>query len=159
MVASIIRESAFGQTLRLLSGKRLFKYPEEVDPDYWQQKYGSQNNPDPSQSRRRSSRPQSSSSSSSDLGRDDVEKDEQDEFDDSAPAPYVPRGPSSAWPEEMRHPAPRHGSDSTQNTKVGSRDEKEKGGEKSKENKKNNGDAEKGRDYQLVEWEENDPEV
>ena len=31
----IFRETAVGQLLRLISGKRILKYPEEEDPDYW----------------------------------------------------------------------------------------------------------------------------
>lgn len=31
----LIRETAFGQIVRQVSGKRLFKYPEEVNPELW----------------------------------------------------------------------------------------------------------------------------
>lgn len=34
-MSATIRDTAFGQLVRLVSGKRLFKYPEEVDPSIW----------------------------------------------------------------------------------------------------------------------------
>lgn len=33
----LIRETAFGQIVRQISGKRFFKYPEEEDPELWKQ--------------------------------------------------------------------------------------------------------------------------
>lgn len=35
-MSALIRDSAFGQIVRLLSRKRLFRYPEEVDSSSWQ---------------------------------------------------------------------------------------------------------------------------
>ena len=34
-MSALIRDSAFGQIVRAVSGKRLFKYPEEIDPSIW----------------------------------------------------------------------------------------------------------------------------
>ncbi len=33
----LFRDTAFGQLVRLISGRRLFKYPEEKDPSLWKQ--------------------------------------------------------------------------------------------------------------------------
>lgn len=158
MVASLIRESAFGQFMRLISGKRIFKYPEEIDPTPWIEKYG------PEATAKDRQRPRSPPSD--DDKNDEKDEDEKDDPEfkftgpyakDTAPAPYVPRGPESAQRQQRQYQsdASRHNSGSTSRTRVGSEDESEKG----KNSKSKNGDEEeKGKDYTLVEFDENDPE-
>ena len=35
MLADLIRDSAFGHCVRLITGKKYLQYPEEKDPEYW----------------------------------------------------------------------------------------------------------------------------
>lgn len=37
MVSALVRDSFFGQLVRLVTNDRLFKYPEEIDPSIWHQ--------------------------------------------------------------------------------------------------------------------------